>query len=222
MSAESYVHLRKLTAREGEPIEDILRSGTEHLRGFGEKATVQFRLTDTRNTYSLLLTPSGAFVHPEKFSKPTLVVILTSETFYHIAEGSYSPLQAYLDSKMRVLGNVELGRRIIRHLSGGTGTQVNVCPILVAESWKLDQPGIGSVTVTGDFFTPGGTVDIVYDWGGGFYQRIVTADSAGSFTVTESNLFCGDIPGQPGVGVILTATDLSTGTSTTGKYSTPC
>jgi putative sterol carrier protein len=222
MSAESYVHLRKLTVREGEPIEDILQRGAEHLRGLGEKATIQFRFTDSGSTYSILLTPSGAFVHPKHLTKPTLVVITNSKDFYHIAEGSYSPLQAYLDGKMRILGNVELGRQIIKHLSNGTGTQVNVCPILVAESWELDGPGYGSVTLTGDFFTPGGTVEIVYNWGGGFYQQIVTADSSGSFTVTQGDIYCGDIPGDPGVGVIVTATDISTGKYTTKNYSTPC
>jgi hypothetical protein len=55
MSAESYVYLRKLTTRDGEPIEDILQMGAEQLRGLEEKATLQFRLTDTRSTYSILL-----------------------------------------------------------------------------------------------------------------------------------------------------------------------
>ncbi|MBV8378470.1 MAG: SCP2 sterol-binding domain-containing protein [Verrucomicrobia bacterium] len=117
MSTESYVHLRKLTARENEPIEDILQRGAEHLCGLGEKATVQFRFKDSGSSYSILLTPSGAFVHPKHIKKPTLVVITNSKEFYQMAEGSYSPLQAYFDGKMRILGNVELGRQIIKHLS---------------------------------------------------------------------------------------------------------
>jgi putative sterol carrier protein len=236
MSAESYVYLRKLTTQDGEPIEDILQRGAEQLHGLVEKGILQFRLTDTRSTYSILLTSSGAFVHTEHVTKPTLVVITTSDAFFDIAKGSYSPVQAYLDGKVRILGDVDLGRRVILHLAG-SGTQVAPCltareeapipaapivtPWLATESWKLDGPGFGSLTLTGRFFTPFGTVEIEYDWGGGFYRQIADADSSGSFTVTET-LYCGDIPGRPGVGVVVTAIDLASGKSTTQAYPTPC
>jgi hypothetical protein len=149
------------------------------------------------------------------------VAIITSEAFYRVTDGSYSPVQAYLDGKLKLLGNVNVGKRLIAHLAG-SGTTAGVCPTLINESWKIDSPGIGSLTFTGEFFTAHGTVEVVYDWGGGFYQRIVTADASGKFTLTEGSLFCGDIPGHPGVGVIVTATDLATGQSTTQSYSTPC
>jgi putative sterol carrier protein len=225
MSAESYVKLRKLTAQDGEPIEKILQRAAGELRGLGEKASIQLRLVGSGSTgtqiYSMRLTPTGAHLHADAVTNPTLVVIATTEVFHRMAEGSYSPLQAYLDGKMKLQGNVELGRRVIQHLAG-SGTQVAVCPLLINESWKLDGPGYGSLTVSGELFTPGGTVDIVYDWGGGLYRRIVTADSNGNFTVTEHNLYCGDIPGHPGIGVIVTATDLSSGQYATQSYATPC
>ena len=226
MGAESYIKIRKLTAQEGEPIEDILQRGADELGGLGEKATVELRLIggtgpNAKRIYSMQLTPAGTFLHTESFTNPTLVVITTPEAFHDIAEGSYSPLQAYLDGKLKLQGNAELGRRIIQHLRG-SGTLAAVCPFLTDESWRLDRLGVGSLTVSGRLFTPGGTVDIVYDWGGGLYRRITTADSGGSFTVTEGGLSCGDIPGHPGVGVIVTAHDLSSGQHTTQNYSTPC
>jgi putative sterol carrier protein len=225
MSAESYVKLRRLSSQEGEPIEKILQRATDELRGLREKASIQLRLVGSGSTgaqiYSIRLTPTGAHLHADTVTNPTLVVIATTEAFYRMVEGSYSPLQAYLDGKMKLQGNVELGRRVIQHLAG-SGTQVAVCPVLINESWKLDGPGYGSLTVSGEFFTPGGTVDIVYDWGGGLYRRIITADANGNFTVTEPNLYCGDIPGRPGVGVVVTATDLSSGQYNTQSYGTPC
>jgi hypothetical protein len=72
------------------------------------------------------------------------------------------------------------------------------------------------------FFTPGGTVELVYDYGSGRYQLITTADASGNFTVTEMGIPCGDIPGRPGVGVIVTATDLASGLYITQNYPTPC
>ncbi len=224
MGAESYIKIRKLTAQDGEPIEDILQRGADELRGLGEKATVELRLIggagpNAKSIYSMQLTPAGTFLHTESFTNPTLVVITTPEAFHDIAEGSYSPLQAYLDGKLKLQGNAGLGRQIIQHLAG-SGTQAAVCPFLTDESWRLDSLGRGSLTVSGQFFTPGGTVDIHYDWGGGLYRKITTADSHGSFTVTEGSLPCGDI--RPGVGVIVTAFDLSSGQYTTQNYSTPC
>jgi SCP-2 sterol transfer family len=233
LSAESYFKLPKLTEQDGEPVEHILRRAAERLRGLTHKATIQLRLlrvggTAATSIHSMRLTPAGAFLHAGNVTKPTLVVITTAEAFNQMAEGSYSPVQAYLDGKIKLEGNIDLGRQIFKQLGGsvprqlGGPTQDPVCPTLTNESWKLDEPGVGSLTVSGLFFTPGGTVDIVYDWGGGFYQQHPTANSEGGFTVTEGGLFCGDIPGHPGVGVILTATDLSTGLYTTQGYPTPC
>jgi hypothetical protein len=68
----------------------------------------------------------------------------------------------------------------------------------------------------------GGAVVLVYGSGSGQYERIVTADSTGSFTVTQNDLLCGDIQGQPGAGVKVSATNLASGQYATGKYSTPC
>jgi hypothetical protein len=97
-------------------------------------------------------------------------------------------------------------------------------PNLNNERWQLDSPfdGLGSLTLSGSGFTNEGSVQIVYNYGGGQYERFVQANSSGTFTVTEPFIYCGDIPGMPGVGVIVTAFDISSGLNTTGKYSTPC
>jgi hypothetical protein len=225
MKAESYIKLRNLTVREGEPVKQIIERGLEQLRGLNEKATLQLRVTGVpgekrTEAYSIVVTPSGAHLETQ-FTKPTLAVILPHDSFVRIANGSYSPLQAYLDGNLRLIGNVEVGKRIISHLAG-SGTQAGVCPTLYNESWQLDGPGYGHITFSGEFFTDFGTVEIVYNWGGGFYQQIVVADQSGSFTTTQNNLSCGDIPGNPGVGVIVTATDLATGLYVTQGYPTPC
>jgi hypothetical protein len=97
-------------------------------------------------------------------------------------------------------------------------------PNLFNERWQLDSPpdGLGSLSLAGEGFTHNGAVQIVYDYGGGQYERFVQASQFGGFAVTESFLYCGDIPGMPGVGVIVTAYDINTGMYATRKYSTPC
>jgi SCP-2 sterol transfer family len=227
MSVQSYVKLRKLASHNDEPIEAILENAAKQLQSSREKATVEVRLigagSNRTSKYWMRFSGAGAFLdtRAEGASKPTLVMIATLDAFRRMAEGSYSPVQAYLDGKVKLQGDVHVGKNIVKQLAG-SGEQVDVCPTLYNESWRIAGPGYGSLTLSGKFFTPGGTVELVYNWGGGFYQQIVTADSEGSFNATESNLSCGDIPGDPGVGVIVTATDVSSGQYTTASYSTPC
>lgn len=227
---ESFIKLKKLTTRDGEPIEDIFKRGVSMLTGVKEKATIEIRVRGAKGdrkttTHTVVLTGSGASLRTGSIegTKPTLAAILPADAFYKIAEGSYSPVQAYLDGNLTLIGNVDVGRNVIRQL-GGSGTVAQVCPILLDEKWSYSpEVGVGTLTLTGYFFTPGGTVKIVYDWGGGLYERLVTADSGENFTASQGGLFCGDIPGHPGIGVFVTATDIATGKSTKNYgYATPC
>jgi putative sterol carrier protein len=53
--------------------------------------------------------------------------VVTSEaTWRRLANGSYSPVQAFLDGALRVRGDVALGKRVLRHL-GEPGGTVDVC-----------------------------------------------------------------------------------------------
>lgn len=122
MSTESHPMLRKLTEKDNEPIEHILKRALPHLKGLNEKATIQLRVlpvgnTQGRATYSIALTPGGASLHKSHPGKPTLVAIMTSEAFHGMADGSYSPVQAYHDGKLELLGNVDLAQQIVAHLS---------------------------------------------------------------------------------------------------------
>jgi putative sterol carrier protein len=50
------------------------------------------------------------------------VTLLTApETFHRMATGSYSPVQAFLDGRLRVRGDIDLAKRILRHLAGPDG-----------------------------------------------------------------------------------------------------
>lgn len=227
ISAESYLKVRALTANKTESIEEILHRAAERMRGLEEKATIQLRLIRADETahkiaYTIQLTPAGASLQMESSTKPTLVLVTTSAIFREIAAGAYSPVQGFVEGKLYLQGDVNLGKRLVQHLSESNAV-VNVCPFLDAESWRSDRNGrTGSLTLTGLNFSPNGRVDIHYDWGGGQNLKIVFADARGRFTASES-LFCGDIPGMPGVGVTVVAFDIRSGMQTVpNKYSTPC
>jgi hypothetical protein len=240
MNAASY-YIQKITVKDGEPIEDILQRGVEQLRGLQEKATVQLRLlavaagenqrgSSRRAIYSLALTPAGAFLQRES-GRPTLVIITTAGVFYRMAKGSYSPLQAYLDGDMQLLGNIDLAKRILVHLAGlstdadAIKALANTCPVqLYNPIWQLDPtlPGYGSLTLSGKNFWPNGSVFLFYDWGSGDTNLTTRADSSGGFTLTARFIPCGAIPNRGGAGVIVTATDDTTQSTTQQSYSTPC
>ena len=184
MKNESYIKFRNLTTGAGEPIETILQRAIGYLQGLNEKAAVELRVSgDTgksaNSTHSIVLTPCGAHLQTGIVTKPARVAIITSEAFYSVAEGSYSPVQAYLDGKLRLLGNVALAKRIAVKLTE-SGTTVDVCPTLYNESWKNVGPGYGSLTLSGEYFTPDGTVEVIYNYFSGQYQAIFRADSTGS------------------------------------------
>lgn len=228
VATKEYPKLRNLTVREGESAKEIIERNLGELKGLNEKAIVQFRITDlpgakTPEMYTIALTSAGAYLRPQTTAKPNLVVIVSSDTFVRIANGTYSPFQAYLDGKLRPVGDVELGRRIIGPLTpSGTSSGVGVCPIITSESWTYNGDGVGTITLSGEFFTPSGDVEIVYNLGSEFFQQIALASPPdGTFTVSQGEVPCGPIPNSP-YGVIVTATDITTGKYVTKGYATPC
>ena len=130
MVAESYANLRKLSAREGEPLEDILKRAATHLEDFPEEAVVQVRLRATTSTgeswgvRSLRISAQDRVVQSETVDTPDLEIITTQDVFDRLAGGSYSPVQAFCDGNMRVRGDIELGKRLLAHLAG-SGTQID-------------------------------------------------------------------------------------------------
>jgi hypothetical protein len=98
MKNESYIKFRNLTTGAGEPIETILQRAIGYLQGLNEKAAVELRVSgDTgksaNSTHSIVLTPCGAHLQTGIVTKPARVAIITSEAFYSVAEGSYSPVR---------------------------------------------------------------------------------------------------------------------------------
>jgi hypothetical protein len=228
--------LRKLVASDDEPIEDIVMRAARELGGLRERAIIELRLLDDEDLdsvtrFTVQLSHAGASLLPRNVEGPTFLAITTVKTFREMANGSYSPFSARLDGKLNIRGNVEIGQKILRHLAGPsvqtptphtpTG-ELNLfahCPTLVNESWSSG-PYYGSLTVTGNYFTRGGPVEIIYNYFSGQYRQDVTADASGSFTVTQDYIPCGNV--YPGVGVIVKATDELFGIYITRDYSTPC
>jgi putative sterol carrier protein len=228
MAVQTLSTLRKLTVSDDEPIEDVVKRAAAAFSGVAGTATVELRLIDgsgtkARTSYAVQLTPSGASVQAGSAEKPDFAAITTPEVFRRIAGGTYSPFQAFMDRKLKIHGDAEIGRQIIGQLSPDGGPATNSNPVLLNESYNPLGPDGGSLTLSGCGFTPLGLVSFYYNYGSGQYEAQLRADNNGQIrNYTQPGLVCGDIPGHPGVGVIVTATDITTGKETTQNYATPC
>jgi SCP-2 sterol transfer family len=177
MSAATYVKLRKLAAVVNEETNDIVQHAIDQLGGMQEKAVIQLRLIGTEETapptiYTVQVSPARVFLTDNTVAKPTLAIITTLDVFRRMADADYSPISAYQDGKLRLRGDVGLARRMLRKLAEPSIEEAPFpcLPTLQNESYQDE-----ALTFSGIYFTPGGEVEIVYDWGGGFYQQIVVA-----------------------------------------------
>jgi hypothetical protein len=227
----TYLRFTGFPAAGQEPPELTLKRVASALRGLEAKALIALRLHDgdgngdpKRKVYALHVAAGGAELRHELLAVPTLTILCRRETFHALMSGALSPVEAYLDGRLHLQGDVALAKRIAQLLPHD-GEVVSVCPILDGEQW-VSSEGYGSLTLSGYNFTPNSQADVIYDWGGGLYRQIPFTDAQGQFHVTQSGIPCGPIPGRSdGAGVVVSAYDLTTGQGLiTGPvpYQTPC
>lgn len=84
-----------------------------------EPARIQFQLLERDHTsyWGLALGPTDCRVYAEKDERPDFEIITRAETWRSIAEGSLAPFRAFIQGKMRVRGDLELGQRILQRLA---------------------------------------------------------------------------------------------------------
>lgn len=67
--------------------------------------------TDAMRSWSLDLDTDGCLVRAERAPDPDLEVLVSEETWWQIAEGALSPLEAFTKGAMRVRGDLRVARR---------------------------------------------------------------------------------------------------------------
>jgi putative sterol carrier protein len=119
----TYALVRSLTDGHGNDVDLTMELLANAISGVGEQGALQLSLGGTdegeqRRTWTLSL-DEGASADGSVTSDVTLLT--APETFQRMAEGTYSPVQAFLDGKLRVRGDIDLAKRILRHLAGPDG-----------------------------------------------------------------------------------------------------
>lgn len=122
----SYALVRSLTDGQAGDPEATVRRFAETMAGAGESGTVRLSVGDPeeggqRRAWMVSLDKGGVEDGTDRSRRSDLELVTALETGQRMAEGSYSPVQAFLDGKLRVRGDVSLGRRILRHLAGPEG-----------------------------------------------------------------------------------------------------
>jgi len=99
------------------------------LRGTSERGVLQIRVLDgaTRHVWCLRLKHKTVAQPGPIEETPDLEIVLRQDTWREIASGQLSPVDAYLGGRMRVRGDYELGKRLLRSVSSSPDASVDPC-----------------------------------------------------------------------------------------------
>lgn len=114
----SYARLQKVTeptqpalATTFNRVAEILSKGRK-----GKPLQLQFSIVDgdeeEPTAWSVAIDKSGGKAAQEPTAKPDVEIITRAETWWEIAEGRLSPLEAFVTGRLRVRGNIERAKRV--------------------------------------------------------------------------------------------------------------
>ena len=111
------------------PLPSLLRGGKDLAASFDEMAkrlagtprtgVVQVRLTKGRRTgrcWSLAVSRKKCEVMDGEFDSPAVELITSEQTWSEIASGQTSPLEAFVSGNLRVRGDLETARSVVRRM----------------------------------------------------------------------------------------------------------
>jgi hypothetical protein len=117
--------------RSPDELEHALQRAAKALADSGEEGLVQVRILGEQGPrhFHFKLTPKRCTLHMEEAEKPTLELIGLEETAWSVLDGSLSPLEAFRQGKMRIRGDVALGRRLLRQIASSPNAKFDICEI---------------------------------------------------------------------------------------------
>lgn len=115
---DSYVRLQKLTepsrpelASTFQRIAEIL-SKTKNGRPLQLQFSILDRDSEELTPWSVAITKEGGTVAQKAAERPDVEIITAAETWWQIANGRLSPLEAFTTGRLRVRGNIERAKRV--------------------------------------------------------------------------------------------------------------
>src|SRR5262249_36127652 len=98
-----------------------------HEHAADESGRLQFRILsgEKQSVWTLASVRKRWQVGEEEMEKPDFEIITDAETWWEVADGRLSPFRAFLQGKMRVLGNFELGKRVLARISAAASASAD-------------------------------------------------------------------------------------------------
>lgn len=117
----AYAKLRPLTEPREKNLDETFQRLTYSLRDSGKTATVQCTILvgDTSRRWTLNLQGSDCRLQSEPVKKPDQEIITRDTTWWEIAEGNLSPLEAFRQGRLRILGDTKLGSHLLSLAADG-------------------------------------------------------------------------------------------------------
>lgn len=121
----AYFTFRQLTGHSGKDLGPTFKHMGELIAGAEDSGRLQFQIvSDDQPSYWVIdVNDKNAHVKEGRIDKPDFEIITTADTWRQIAGGSLAPLRAFIDRKMRVRGNLSLGKNLLMRVAGEKGEQ---------------------------------------------------------------------------------------------------
>jgi len=124
----TYARVRRLTKQRDADIAQTFRRLAELLRDSGSTATLRCTIlvADKSRSWTFELRGRDCRLHSDVAKVPDLEIITREATWREIADGRLSPLEAFTQGRMRILGDTALGSRLLRHVAESGGA-TSIC-----------------------------------------------------------------------------------------------
>src|SRR5262245_42843255 len=110
---DSYARLQRLTEPSRPELATTFQRAAEILSKTtnGRPLQLQFSILDKDSEeptqWSVTITKEGGAVAQKAAERPDVEIITAAETWWEIADGRLSPLEAFITGRLRVRGNIE-------------------------------------------------------------------------------------------------------------------
>jgi hypothetical protein len=125
---KTYAKLRRLTEPRERDLDQTFQRLADSLRDSGKTATVRCTILtgDTSRRWTFDLRGNDCQLLSEQKKMPDLEIITSDSTWWEIAAGNVSPLEAFSQGRLRILGNTDLATHLLRVAGNGSGA-VAIC-----------------------------------------------------------------------------------------------
>jgi putative sterol carrier protein len=123
----TFAKLKKLVETGEDDLEKSVSRLADVLKSSGEQAELQVDIVRGRTTkrWTVSLEPKSAAALEKAARRPDLWILVSQGTWQQIAEGALSPVDAFLSGELRIRGDTELARRLLKR--AGDGGETDVC-----------------------------------------------------------------------------------------------